>query len=122
MTKPAPSRRHLVPKLRRVIGSEVYDTETASVLHHHRVDFDDMLFPFGSVLLITLSDRYFVVDYNNTGDANSAWLRPVTPPEAVYWATLHCEGWLEDIFGRLPEKGEGPRYLPLSDPRTRAPC
>jgi hypothetical protein len=100
-----------------VIGGEVYDTEAASVLHHYCVDHDDMPFAFGAVLMITLSDRHFVVDYNTTGDAESAWLRPLRIQEAVYWALLHCNKLVEEIFGHLHEAGEGPRYTPLSGPR-----
>lgn len=97
-----------VPRCRKVIGGCAYDTKTASVLFHGSDDPDQ-----GAALLVNLWGVYFSLEYCyylDPWDDGYEKIRPLTLKEAIGWAERHCPGLVEEIFGVMPEAGEGEPY------------
>lgn len=111
--RPLPHRRE-VPKVRRVINGLAYDTSTASVLYHHNTgdDIENMGWPIecGHILFLNAWGFYFTLQYDETGEPQNEIITPCTKEEAIAWAEKICPGWVEDIFGVMPEPGEGKPY------------
>jgi hypothetical protein len=110
-----------VPAIRRRIGGVAYDSTTASVLHHWNLCESAEVqmgeappFDIGSVLMVNVFGAYFRVDYNELGDVDALTLTPLTVPQAIDWAERHCEWLVEEIFGQMPEAGQGTPYVAIS--------
>jgi hypothetical protein len=109
-----------VPEIRLVIGGHAYDTRTASVLYHARGD-DNPEAPqnadqWGEVLMLNRWGHHFCISYNEMRepwDADYQTLRVLTEREAMQWMERVNPYCVEDIFGTMPEAGEGEPYVAL---------
>jgi hypothetical protein len=112
-------RQTLSIQLRRVIGGLAYDTGTASLLYHRaygdRPDEEDYPGAVGEALYHNVHGAYFLLTYNECVDPWEDGYRkivPLTQTQAIIWAEVNCPHLVEELFGRMPEAGEGPPYTP----------
>lgn len=106
-------------KIRRIIGGQVYDTETASVIYRYdsatEPHYEEHWLDYECVLFQNLWGHYFsyYIDENYEGQETIT----VHPDQAsvIKWMERHCFWLIEDHFGKLHEAGEGPPYTPKQE-------
>lgn len=111
-------------QIRRVIGGLAYDTETASCLAWW--DCTEYGPDMGEDLYVNVHGHYFLVRHdedeitsNFAGRDADRWdqyltLKPLTRAEAIAWTEKHHWRLVEELFGRMPEAGEGEPYQSLT--------
>jgi len=123
MTTDTQKRARYRYKWRRVINGHTYDTETASCLAWwYCTEYGPNA---GEDLYVNVHGHYFILRHDE--DELSQWaeseeqqedrffkLTPLTRIEAIQWAEKYCNRQVEELFGRMPEPGEGEAYTPIA--------
>ena len=106
-------------KYRRVVKGHAYDTETASCLAFWDCTWEGP--NIGEDLYVNVHGHYFVLRHDSENiscyisDPDDRWdqyltLEPLTRKQAIDWCSKYQWRLVEELFGRMPEKGEADAY------------